>query len=76
MTHADAISGQCCEKYLLGELIEAEHAEFEQHYFSCPECLEEVKAGALLMDNARQVFRAEPEITPRVPAAWRRMRPA
>jgi hypothetical protein len=59
MNHIDALQSNTAEKYLLGELTAAERAEYEEHYFGCQECAEDVKAGAVLLDNARQVLRLE-----------------
>jgi hypothetical protein len=36
-----------------------QRAAYEDHYFGCPECAEDVRAGATLLDNARHVLRAE-----------------
>ena len=59
---------------MLGELSPRQRDEFEEHYFCCPECAEEVRLAAMFRDNARSVFAEEgkPARGPRV--AW--MRPA
>src|SRR5688572_14086622 len=44
MDHSTALRIQACERYVLGELSEAEYSQFEEHFFSCPECAEDVKA--------------------------------
>ena len=44
------------ERYLLGELTEAERERFEEHYFSCAECADAVMAGASFVDGARAVL--------------------
>jgi hypothetical protein len=83
MNHTQALIEKTAEKYLLGELTAAERDEFEAHYFSCQECAEDIKAGATLVDNAREVFRAEskpkiavaPARTPRV-SWWAWFQPA
>jgi hypothetical protein len=59
MNHEDACTGKMVEKYLLGELSATDRDSFEAHYFSCQECAEEVKAGAVFVDNAREVLRAD-----------------
>src|SRR5262249_4180387 len=33
---------------------------FEEHYFSCPECAKDVKAGAMFVANVKEVLHAEP----------------
>jgi hypothetical protein len=55
------------EKYLLGELGADERAQFEEHFFECHECAEDVKAGATFLDGARE-FLAK-DAAPEQPAA-------
>lgn len=43
LTCEDVAVQNLTEKYVAGHLSEAEQAAFEQHYFSCPRCLEELK---------------------------------
>ena len=44
------------ESYVLDELNEEDRAEFEEHFFICPECAEEVKALATFISDARNVL--------------------
>jgi hypothetical protein len=57
MDHNEAVRLQAAEKYLLGELPKEQHAAFEEHFFDCPACAEEMKATAAFMESARQVSR-------------------
>lgn len=59
MDHNEAVRLQAAEKYLLGELPKEQHAAFEEHFFDCPACAEEVKATAAFMESARQVYREQ-----------------
>lgn len=59
MEHKEAEQIQAADRYLLGALSADERERFEQHFFSCPECAEDVKAGMLLSANARVVFQEE-----------------
>ncbi len=59
MDQSEAIKSQAAEKYLLGELTVELRDQFEEHFFSCAECAGDVRSGAALMDNARQVLRQE-----------------
>lgn len=59
MDHNEAVRLQAAEKYLLGELQKEQHAAFEEHFFDCPACAEEVKATAAFMESARQVYREQ-----------------
>jgi len=56
MGHEEATRMLAAERYLLGELKGAERNEFEDHFFDCPVCAEEVRAGAIFEANARAVF--------------------
>jgi hypothetical protein len=77
MDHAEAIRSSATERYLLGELAEDQRLAYEEHYFGCAECAEDVKAGAAFVANAREVLKAEPpERTATIlarprPAGWR-----
>src|SRR5262249_53892741 len=41
------------ERYLLGEMTDAERLEFEDHFFGCAECAEDIRLGVLMADGAR-----------------------
>jgi hypothetical protein len=53
MTHEQAISTFASERYLLDEMTEPERATFEEHYFSCAACAEDLRSGALMRDGVR-----------------------
>jgi hypothetical protein len=53
MTHEQAVSTFASERYLLEEMTEPERAVFEEHYFSCADCAEDVRLGALMSDGTR-----------------------
>lgn len=56
MTHQQAASTFAPERYLLDEMTELERSTFEEHYFSCIECAEDVRAGAIMREGAQQGF--------------------
>ena len=56
MEHSEAIRLKAAEQYLLGELKGDLREQYEEHFFSCVECSEEVKAGAAFIDNARDIL--------------------
>jgi hypothetical protein len=67
MNHNDAVRLQAAEKYVLNELTDAERDAYEEHYFDCPACADELKTTVAFMENARQVFREgafEPQAVP------------
>jgi hypothetical protein len=59
MNHNEAVRLQAAEKYLLGELPKEHHEAFEEHFFDCSACAEEIKATAAFMEGARQVAREQ-----------------
>ena len=59
MDHDTAVRINATERYFLGELSEQDRDSFEEHFFSCPECAEDVRALTTFADNARAVFRGE-----------------
>lgn len=69
MDHIEAIQGQFVEQYLLGELSPAQRDLFEEHFFDCPICAEDVHSGAMFVDNARSLLRSE-EATAIAPGAF------
>lgn len=59
MDHSQAIQESFAERYLLGELSPAQRDEFEDHYFDCSVCADDVHHGAVFVDNARALLRSE-----------------
>jgi len=53
MTHEQALTTLASERYLLDEMTAPERETFEEHYFSCVECAEDVRAAGLMRDGAR-----------------------
>lgn len=56
MNHHPAINTRATERYILGELDEESRLAFEEHYFSCRECADDVRAAAQFVDNAKAVM--------------------
>jgi hypothetical protein len=54
MDHRKAVVEGMTERYLLGELVDAEREAFEEHYFECAACAEDVKAAAAVVDGVRE----------------------
>src|SRR5437763_5529226 len=57
MDHETAVQTGATERYLLGELTGEDRDRFEEHYFMCPECAEDVRALTVFAANAKAVFR-------------------
>ncbi len=57
MNHEMAVELHATERYLLGEFSPEEREAFEEHYFDCVVCAEDVRAAAAFRANATAVFR-------------------
>ena len=53
MNHTEAIEQLAAERYLLDELAPDAREAFEDHFFDCQECALDLRAGALLIDQAK-----------------------
>ncbi|HEU4888388.1 MAG TPA: hypothetical protein VFV49_10905 [Thermoanaerobaculia bacterium] len=61
MAHEKAIADLTAERYLLGELSDADADAFEKHYFDCHVCADTIRAGAAMFVAGREVaLGAEP----------------
>jgi anti-sigma factor RsiW len=67
MEHDDAIRFQAAERYVAGELPPAERDAFEEHFFDCRECAEEVRWEQIFAANARALSRDHAAVRP---AKW------
>jgi hypothetical protein len=61
MDHAHATGTGAAERYVLGEMTEEERARYEEHYFDCPECADDVKAAVVFRESAEAVWRDNAE---------------
>ena len=64
MDHEAVVRQKMTEKYLLDELDPAARDEFEEHYFDCPDCAVDVRAGALFVEQSKIVLAGKPEPIP------------
>jgi hypothetical protein len=60
MNHERAVELHATERYLLGEFSAEEREAFEEHYFDCVICAEDVRAATAFRANAKAVFRDKP----------------
>jgi len=65
MDHAEAVRLNAAESYLSGELPEALRDQFEEHYFDCFECANDLKSLDTFRTASRMVF--EEEVVRKVP---------
>lgn len=73
MEHDEATQSSAAERYVLGELSAAEADSFEEHFFDCRECADEVRTGAAFLEGGRKLA-LEAKEAPVVPIAERRAR--
>jgi hypothetical protein len=57
MDHNAAAQMNAPERYVIGDLSQADRDEFEEHFADCSICLEEVGTMSAFAANARAVFR-------------------
>jgi hypothetical protein len=53
MTHQQAVDKHAAERYLLDEMPELERFAFEEHYFACEICADDLRAGALMQEGVK-----------------------
>ena len=59
MDHNTAIENHTAERYLMGELTEVDRDAYEEHFFSCPACADEIRSANAFMESARKVVQEE-----------------
>lgn len=67
MEHEPAVRNLAVESYLLGEMSPAERESFEEHYFECSVCAEDLRAASQFLEDAKDLMAAEAS-APAVPA--------
>ena len=59
MEHEPAVRNLAVESYLLDEMSPAERESFEEHYFECSICAEDLRAAAQFIEDAKDLLAAE-----------------
>ena len=77
MTHQEAVDTLATERYLLDEMSHADRQAFEDHFFACEACADDLRIGAAMVQGAKAGFAgasASGRVVPMVaaPAAVRR----
>ncbi len=62
MDHDEAIQLMTAEKYLLNELSPEVRDQFEEHYFGCTDCANDVRAGAMFIEKSKTVLAERPTL--------------
>lgn len=60
MEHERAVQNLAVECYLLGEMSPVERESFEEHYFECAVCAEDVRAAARFIEDAKEILEDSP----------------
>jgi hypothetical protein len=69
MEHTQAIQLKAAERYVLGDLPADLREQYEDHFFSCQECAEELKLTAAFAENTRAALESQPQpFTARTPS--------
>lgn len=56
MDHDVVVRQKMTERYLLNELDSQSRDEFEEHFFDCPECAFDVRAGSAFVEQSKNVL--------------------
>lgn len=59
VSHTLAIDSLAAERYVLKEMTEEERDAYEEHFFSCVACAEEVRAAEQWRISTRALLKAE-----------------
>ena len=65
MEHDEAMTMMAAEKYILGELGDGEREQFEEHFFSCEECAQDVRDLSSVTQGAREVLKNQTKAEPK-----------
>jgi len=61
MDHSEAVRVNATERYFLQELTPDQLAQFEEHFFECPECAVDVRATAKLLEHSKAILAETPD---------------
>jgi hypothetical protein len=64
LDHQSVVDRNLTERYLLEELDSAETAAFEEHFFECPLCAEDVRRSSRMVANLKAVLREQDAAIP------------
>jgi hypothetical protein len=56
MDHNEVVRQKLTERYLLNELEGEQRDEFEEHYFECPECALDIRAGSEFVESSKVIL--------------------
>ena len=70
MEHSEANETMATARYLLGEMTDEERNAFEEHYFGCGLCAQEVRDGSVMIDSIRAERAAAGRLKPARTLPW------
>lgn len=53
MTHQEAVDTLATERYLLDDMPDADRPAFEEHFFTCEVCADDLRAAAAMLQGAK-----------------------
>jgi len=72
VTHQEAVATLATERYLLDEMPRAEREGFEDHFFACAICADDLRVAAAMLQGAKAGFAGTAATGQVVPIASRR----
>jgi hypothetical protein len=69
MDHELAVKNQAVERYFLKEMSSEEREAFEEHFFVCNLCADDVRATSAFVDNAKSILK-ERQAWPKPARSW------
>jgi putative zinc finger protein len=60
VTHQEALDMLATERYLLDEMSQDERHRFEEHFFACDECADDMRTAATMLQGAKAGFAGTP----------------
>jgi len=61
MDHQLAVTNQAAERYVLGDMSQEERDAFEEHFFTCASCADDVRATSEFAASAKAIFQEKPD---------------
>ena len=56
MTHQEAVDTLAVERYLLDEMSDEQRQTFEEHYFQCETCADDLRVATAMLQGAKEGF--------------------
>lgn len=72
MTHQEALDTLAAERYLLDEMPPGERGAFEEHFFDCDACADDMRGAAAMLQGTKAGFAGTVVSMPRRGFVWSR----